>query len=332
MPDGLPLLIIVIVAALAFDFINGFHDTANAIATSVSTRVLSPRVAILMASVLNFLGAWVIGTAVAETIGTGIVRPESVTQTTVLAALLGAIFWNLLTWYLGLPSSSSHALIGGLAGAAVESGGLGVLNLAGLARIFTSLLTSPVAGVLAGLFLMVALMWVFRRESLSAVNGYFRYLQVVSAAFMAFSHGSNDAQKTMGIITLALVTFGFLGTFHVPWWVVFISAAAMGLGTAVGGWNIIKTVGVRLVKLQPVNGFAAETSAALIIQLATHVGLPVSTTHVIASSIMGVGASKRFSAVRWGVAGNIAMAWILTLPVAAALGWLFRFALGLFGA
>lgn len=332
MPSGLPLLIVIIVVALSFDFVNGFHDSANAIATSVSTRVLSPRVAIAMAATLNFLGAWVIGTAVAETIGTGIVRPESITQVTVLAALLGAIVWNLFTWYLGLPSSSSHALVAGIAGAAVQGGGVGVLNLAGLLRIFASLLTSPLLGLAVGFALMVGLMWAFRRQSLSAVNGYFRYLQVVSAAFMAFSHGSNDAQKTMGVITLSLVSFGFLGSFHVPWWVILLSAAAMGIGTAFGGWNIIKTVGVRLVKLQPVHGFAAETSAALIIQIATHVGLPVSTTHVIAASIMGVGASKRFSAVRWGVAGNIALAWVMTLPVAAALGWLFRFAFGLIGA
>lgn len=331
MLSGLALLVIIIIAALAFDFINGFHDTANAIATVVSTRVLSPRVAIFMAASLNFLGAWLIGTAVAETIGTGIVMQEAVTQATILAALLGAIVWNLFTWYLGLPSSSSHALIGGLAGAAMQSGGVGVLNIAGLMRIFGSLLTSPLAGIVAGFALMVGLMWVFRRQSLNAVNGYFRHLQVVSAAFMAFSHGSNDAQKTMGIITLTLVTFGYLGTFHVPWWVVLMSATAMALGTAIGGWNIIKTIGLRLVKLQPVNGFAAETAAALIIQGATHIGLPVSTTHVISSSIMGVGASKRFSAVRWGVAGNIALAWILTLPVTATLGWLFRLGLRMLG-
>jgi PiT family inorganic phosphate transporter len=245
--------------------------------------------------------------------------------------LISAIIWNLFSWYLALPSSSSHALIGALVGAAIQGSGMAVLNLGGLAKIIGSLLTSPVLGIVIGFAFMVALFWIFRRQSLSAVNGKFRYLQIASAAFMAFSHGSNDAQKTMGVITLALVTTGVQSSFHVPTWVILLSAVAMAAGTAIGGWNIIKTIGLRLVTLQPVNGFAAETAAAAIIQMATHVGLPVSTTHVISTSIMGVGASKRFSAVRWGVAGNIVLAWVFTLPVTAALGWIIRFGFSVFG-
>lgn len=323
MLSPLALLVLVIVLSLAFDFINGFHDTANAIATSVSTRVLPPSIAIIMAASLNFFGAFV-GTAVAKTIGQGIVEPTAVTQETVAAALLGAIAWNLITWYLGLPTSSSHALIAGIIGAAVEAGGLVVLNPSGLITIFTSLLISPIFGLLFGFIIMVALMWIFKASSQSQVNSYFRSLQVASAAFMAFSHGSNDAQKTMGIMTMSLVSFGALETFEVPLWVMFFAAIAMGIGTAVGGWRIIRTLGVRLVSLMPVNGFAAETSAALVIQFATHFGAPVSTTHVISSSIMGVGASRRLSAVRWGVAGNIVLAWVLTLPITALFAYFFR--------
>ncbi|MBI2955649.1 MAG: inorganic phosphate transporter [Chloroflexi bacterium] len=330
MLDPLALLVLVVILALAFDFINGFHDTANAIATSVSTRVLPPAVAIVMASSLNFVGAFV-GTAVAKTIGTGIVAPEAVTQQTVAAALLGAIVWNLITWYFGVPTSSSHALIAAIIGSSIAGSGLGVFNPEGLSTIFGSLFLSPIAGLIFGFLIMVLLMWLFRRSSQSQVNGYFRHLQVLSAAFVAFSHGSNDAQKTMGIITMALVSYGALPTFEVPLWVMSVAALAMGLGTAAGGWKIIKTLGVRLVSLMPVNGFAAETSSALVIQLATHFGAPVSTTHVISSSIMGVGASRRFSAVRWGVAGNIVLAWFLTLPLAALFAFLFRLAFRLIG-
>ncbi len=328
MLNPLALLVLVVILALAFDFTNGFHDTANAIATSISTRVLSPLAAILMSSVLNFVGAFV-GTAVATTIGKGIIDPAAVTQQTVAAALLGAISWNLITWYFGIPTSSSHALIAAIIGSAVEASGFGVFNPAGLTTIFVSLLFSPIAGLIFGFVIMIALMWIFRRSSQSQVNGYFRHLQVLSAAFMAFSHGSNDAQKTMGVMTMALVSYGSLSTFQVPVWVIFIAAFSMALGTAAGGWKIIKTLGIRLVSLAPVNGFAAESAAALVIQISTHFGAPVSTTHVISSSIMGVGASRRFSAVRWGVAGNILLAWVLTLPVAALLAFAFRFLLGL---
>jgi inorganic phosphate transporter, PiT family len=324
----LPLLVLVLVLAVVFDFSNGFHDTANAIATSISTRVLSPVAAISMAAVLNFVGAFV-GTAVAQTIGTGIVEPSAVTQATVAAALLGAITWNLITWQYGIPTSSSHALIAGVIGAAIQASGTSVLNPAGLTTIFLSLLISPVAGLAFGFLIMVALMWVFRRSSQSQVNGYFRHFQVLSAAFMAFSHGSNDAQKTMGVITMSLVSYGALQSFQVPVWVIFLAAISMAAGTAVGGWKIIRTLGVRLVSLMPVSGFAAETGAALVIQVATHFGAPVSTTHVISSSIMGVGASRRFSAVRWGVAGNIVLAWVLTLPLTALFAFAYRFLLGI---
>ncbi|MCL5257412.1 MAG: inorganic phosphate transporter [Chloroflexi bacterium] len=310
------LLIVVFVWAVAFDFINGFHDTANAIATVVSTRVLPPAAAILMAAALNFLGAFT-GTAVAATIGKGIVDPKAVTQIVVLAALTGAIVWNLITWYSGIPSSSSHALIGGLAGAATVAVGFGTLNWEGLGTIILILLVSPFAGLAAGYVVMLGVSWIFHNASSGRVNRYFRRLQLLSAAFMAFSHGSNDATKTMGIMTMALVSFGALSTFQVPWWVITISALAMALGTAAGGWRIIRTMGTRIISLQPVHGFAAETGAAVIIQVATHFGMPLSTTHVIASSIMGVGASKRFSAVRWGIVGSMFVAWLLTIPASA---------------
>jgi len=319
--------IAVVVAAVIFDFINGFHDTANAIATSVSTRVLTPMRAVVMAAVLNFVGA-LISTKVAKTVGEGIVAPGAVTQTVILAALFGAIAWNLITWYRGIPSSSSHALVGGLIGAAVAyHGGFDILNVSGLVYIFSSLLISPVIGFVFGLTLMVALYWTFRSAVPARLNGHFRRLQLLSAAFMAFSHGTNDAQKSMGIITMALVTGGYLGSFDVPWWVKLACAVAMGLGTAFGGWKIIHTMGMRIIRLQPIHGFAAETSSALVIQTASHFGLPVSTTHVISSAIMGVGASKRLSAVRWGVAGNIIFAWVVTPPVSAVLGALAYYAI-----
>ena len=311
------LLIVVFIAAMVFNFTNGFHDTANAIATVVSTRVLTPAAAITMAAVLNFAGSFA-GTAVAATIGKGIVDPSSVTQLLVLAALLGAIAWNLITWYLGIPSSSSHALIGGIVGATLVSVGFGAMNWAGLSKIILILLVSPLAGLAGGYLVMLLVSWLFRRASAARVNRYFRRLQLVSSALMAFSHGSNDATKTMGIMTMALVSYGSLKTFEIPLWVIVLSAVGMALGTAGGGWRIIRTLGSKIITLQPVHGFAAETAAAIVIQVATHFGSPLSTTHVIASSIMGVGASKRFSAVRWGVAGNMVVAWVLTIPAAAA--------------
>ncbi|MBU0609480.1 MAG: inorganic phosphate transporter [Armatimonadetes bacterium] len=330
MPD--PFLVIIVLAALSFDFINGFHDTANAIATSVLTRALTIPRAIVMAAILNFAGAFV-SESVAGTIGKGIVDPTAVTHGVVLAALLGAIIWNIITWYYGLPSSSSHALIGGVVGAALLSqftwtqhdGSLtwnlhyGAFQPAGLEKIFLALVLSPLIGYVGGLVLMIGLMWVFRRAAAWKLNKYFRFFQVFSAAFMAFSHGGNDAQKSMGIITMALVAAGALQSFHIPIWVKISCAAAMALGTALGGWRIIKTIGRKVMHLMPIHGFASETAAAIVIQMATHVGAPVSTTHVISSSIMGVGSSRRLSSVRWKIAANIVTAWIFTIPAAAAL-------------
>ena len=325
MPEGFSLLLItVIVLAVAFDYINGFHDTANAIATSVSTRALRPSHAILMSATANFVGA-LTGTAVAKTIASGIATTPSghEGQVVIAAALVGAIFWNLLTWRLGIPSSSSHALIGGLIGAAIAASGLTSLNGPGITeKVIVPLVASPILGVVIGFFFMVLLLNVFRRAHPRKLNDRFRRLQVVSAAYMAFSHGSNDAQKTMGIITLALVAGGILSEPEVPLVVILMAATAISLGTAAGGWRIIKTMGQKVVKLDPVHGFAAETTAATIIIGASHFGMPVSTTHVISSAIMGVGASDRFSAVRWGVAGNIVMAWILTIPASGAVAWL----------
>ncbi len=325
MPDGFGLLIIVVLLlSVGFDYINGFHDTANAIATSVSTRALRPSHAILMSAAANFLGA-LTGTAVAKTIASGIATtpPGDEGQIVVAAALVGAITWNLITWRLGIPSSSSHALIGGLIGSAIAASGVSSLNGPGIFdKVIFPLLASPVLGVFIGFGLMVVLLNVFRRAHPKRINDRFRRLQVISAAFMAFSHGSNDAQKTMGIITLALVTGGFLAEPVVPLWVILLAATAISFGTAAGGWRIIKTMGQRVVKLDPVHGFAAETTAATIILGASHFGMPVSTTHVISSAIIGVGSSDRLSAVRWGVAGNIVVAWVLTIPASGAVAWL----------
>ncbi|MCX5717619.1 MAG: inorganic phosphate transporter [Nitrospirae bacterium] len=320
MHDTFFLLICVIVLATVFDFINGFHDTANAIATSVSTRVLSPKVAVAMAAVLNMVGA-LSGTAVARTVGAGLVETASVTQVTVISALLAAIIWDIITWYFGLPTSSSHAILSSLVGAAIATAGTEVIIQKGVYKILLGLVFSPLIALALGFLLMLFLMWIFKRSAPSLVSRLFNRLQIVSAAYMAFSHGSNDAQKTMGIITMALVSYKGLSDFHVPFWVIALCAVSMALGTAVGGWRIIKTLGVRLVHLRPINGFAAEASAATIIEIASRIGLPLSTTHIISSTIMGVGASKRLSAVRWGVGGNIIMAWLLTLPVCGVLAW-----------
>jgi PiT family inorganic phosphate transporter len=321
MADGLWIIVAVVLIALAFDYINGMHDAANAIATVVSTRVLSPRVAILMAAALNFGGAF-LSTAVANTIGKGIVDPALVTNGIVAAALLGAIFWNLLTWYFGIPSSSSHALIGGVVGGVASYYGFGVLNPAGLMKILKALILSPLFGLAGGFIIMVLIMWIFRRARAGFVNHTFKVLQIGSAGFMAISHGSNDAQKIMGVIAMALFGAGYIDNFHIPFWVVFSCATAMAVGTATGGWRIIKTMGNKMIKLQPVNGFAAETAASIVILGATHFGTPVSTTHVISSSIMGVGTAKRASAVRWGVAGNMAVAWVLTIPASGLVAYL----------
>jgi len=311
------LIILVIILALVFDFINGFHDTANAIATSVSTRVLSPSQAILMAALLNFVGA-LISTRVAATIGKGIVSPQLISNEVLIAGLSGAIIWNLFTWYYGLPSSSSHALIGGVVGAVMASQGYEVLNWTGLVeKIFLPLITSPLIGFAIAYGLMHVIFILVGNLAPRTVNKHFSRLQVVSAAFMAFSHGSNDAQKSMGIITAALLSAGIISTFEVPYWVVLACATAMALGTSMGGWRIIKTMGSRIIRIEPVHGFAAETSAAFVIIGASLLGQPVSTTHVISASIMGVGATKRMSAVRWTVARSIVNAWILTAPLSA---------------
>jgi PiT family inorganic phosphate transporter len=320
MHDTYFLLVLVIILATVFDFINGFHDTANAIATSVSTRVLSPKIAVSMAAVLNMVGA-LSGTAVAKMVGAGLVTSAGITQVTVVSALLSAIIWDLFTWFFGLPTSSSHAILSGLVGAAVATAGTGIIMTGGVYKILAGLIFSPIVGLILGYLLMAFLTWIFRRSSPATVTKTFNRLQIVSAAYMAFSHGSNDAQKTMGIITMALVSYYKLPHFDIPLWVIGLCATAMALGTAIGGWRVIKTLGVRLVNLRPINGFAAEASAATIIEFASRIGLPLSTTHVISSTVMGVGASKRLSAVRWGVGSNILAAWIFTLPACAALAW-----------
>ncbi len=309
-------LVAVLALAVIFDYINGFHDTANAIATSVSTRALKPQYAIVMSAIANFVGA-LTGTAVAATISSGLVDTRVESQTMVAAALVGAIAWNLLTWLLGIPSSSSHALIGGLLGAAAVAAGVGSWQIDGIVgKVLVPLVSSPILGFLIGFALMVLLINLFRRAHPRLMNERFRKLQVLSAAYMAFSHGSNDAQKTMGIMTLALVNAGVTSDIHPPLWVILLAATAISMGTAVGGWRIIRTMGSRVVKLDPVHGFAAETTAATIIFGASHFGMPVSTTHVISTAIMGVGSTGRLSAVRWGVARSIVIAWVLTIPAA----------------
>jgi len=310
------LLIAIIALALVFDYTNGFHDTANAIATSVSTRALSPRTAVLMAAILNMVGA-LVSTSVAKTVGEGLVDTDLVSLEVVLAALVGAVFWNFATWYFGIPSSSSQALFGGLIGAMIASAGVeGVIWSGVFEKIILPMIGSPVIGFLTAWLLMTGLIWLVRKRQQAPVNLWFRRLQPISAGFMAFSHGANDAQKTMGIITLALFASGKLETFEIPLWVTIVCALAMALGTYSGGWRIIHTLGSKVIKLDPIHGFAAETAAASVIQVATHFGFPVSTTHTITAAIMGVGSTQRLSAVRWGVAGNIITAWILTLPAA----------------
>jgi PiT family inorganic phosphate transporter len=322
MPEtSILMLLLVIAAALIFDYVNGFHDTANAIATCVSTRALSVKSAIVMAAVLNFAGAMV-STKVAATIGKGIVDGKDVTQMVVLAGIIGAIVWDLITWYYGLPSSSSHAIIGGLIGAAVAHAGAAVLHWAGLKKIILALVLSPIVGTIFGFLFMLLIFWLFRNKSPGPLNKGFRHLQVLSAAVMAFSHGTADAQKSMGVITMALLSFGAIPEFAVPMWVKLSCAAAMGLGTAAGGWRIIKTVGKDFVKLQPVHGFCVETASAGVILGASSIGMPVSTTHVITSTILGVGLSKRLTAVNWNVAYRILWAWILTIPASAIVAFI----------
>ncbi|HWI65337.1 MAG TPA: inorganic phosphate transporter [Symbiobacteriaceae bacterium] len=313
------LAVFVVILAVLFDFINGFHDTANAIATVVSTRVLTPRQAIFMAAGLNVLGAFT-STSVAIGIAKGIVWPEAVTLDVLIGGLVGAIVWNLATWYFGIPSSSSHALVGGVAGAALASGGMAVINAGGFAKILASFVLSPLSGSLVALLLIGLVHRIAGTWSPAVVSKRFSKLQILSAAAMAFSHGSNDAQKSMGIIASALFAAGLIPTLHVPQWVVLIAATAMGLGTASGGWRIIKTMGHKMVKLNPLAGFVAETSAALVIETATHLALPVSTTHVITSTIVGTGLSKGKKAVNWTIIQNIGWAMLLTIPASALVG------------
>jgi inorganic phosphate transporter, PiT family len=316
------LLAAVIAVALFFDFTNGFHDTANAIATSVSTRALSPRLAVLFAAVLNFAGAFV-SVEVAATVAKGIVVPEAITLEVVLAGLVGAITWDLITWYLGLPTSSSHALIGGVAGSALAASGTDIVQWNGiLEKVLIPSLVAPFLGIIGAFTIILAIFWIIRRQAPGLVNRIFRRLQIVSAGFVAFTHGTNDAQKTMGIMALALVASGHLAPDfdRPPLWVIISAAAAMGAGTYAGGWRIIRTLGQRVAKLEPPQGFAAETATAAILWLTARYGLPVSTTHTISGSVLGAGAIRGFSAVRWGVAGNILVAWILTLPMAALIG------------
>ena len=317
MPD---ILIIIIFLAVLFDIANGWHDCANAIATVVSTKVLSPGTAVAIAAFMNILGAF-LTTAVAKTIGTGIVDPAGITDQVIIAALLSAIIWNFITILMGLPVSSSHALVGGLIGAAAAHGGISILNGSGITKIFLSLLISPLLGFVIGYGFMKAILYFFGHLAPGTISKYFGRLQIVSSSFMAFGHGSNDAQKAMGIITMALFAAGKIKTLDVPTWVVLTCALAMGFGTIFGGWKIIKTLGHKMLKLEPIHGFAAETSSAAIILVSSHWGLPVSTTHVVSTAILGVGATKRLSAVRWGIAGKIVMAWVLTLPFCIAAAW-----------
>ena len=327
--DPTLILVLVVVLALLFDFSNGWHDSANAIATVVSTHVLSPGQAVMLAAILNVAGAFM-STAVAKMIGGGIVEPTLINQYTVISALLGAISWNLFTLMLGLPTSSSHALIGGIIGGALAQSGWTSIKLSGLRAVLEALLFSPLMGFILGYLFILAVYWAVFRVPRGLANRSFRRLQLLSASLMAFSHGANDAQKAMGIVTLALVSAGQLDHMIVPTWVILSCAVAMGLGTAAGGWRIIRTLGMRIIKMEPVHGFAAETRAALILLGTAHFGMPVSTTHTITSSIMGVGAVTPLSAVKWGVSLRIIYAWIFTLPGAGLVAYGVNLALQLF--
>jgi PiT family inorganic phosphate transporter len=331
MDTTLLLIIFVIVLALTFDLINGFHDTANTIATSVSTRALNPRLAIVLAATMNFIGALTF-VGVAKTVSKDIVDPFQLENglVVVLAGLLSAIIWNLITWYYGIPSSSSHAIIGSIAGAAISSAGFSVINESGLLKIFQALIISPIVALAVGFTIMSLFALIFKNFNLSKTNRGFRIFQIVTAAAQSYAHGTNDAQKAMGIITMALIAGGFQATHDIPLWVRFSAALAMGIGTSLGGWRIIKTVGNKIMKLQPVNGAAADLSSALIIFSFTVLHLPVSTTHVISSSIMGVGAAKRLKGVKWGVAQRIVLTWIITLPISALLAGLIYQLMALF--
>jgi PiT family inorganic phosphate transporter len=314
------ILVVLVLLALAFDFMNGFHDAANSIATIVSTRVLRPQYAVIWAAFFNFIAFLFFGLHVANTVGKGIIDPVVADHVVVFGALIGAIAWNAITWWFGIPSSSSHALIGGLAGAAIAKAGFGALVGSGFLKTALAIVASPMLGLLLGAVLMVAVSWIARRQTPRRVDRWFRRLQLVSAGLYSLGHGGNDAQKTMGIIAMLLFSAGMTGpTFDVPFWVVISCQAAMGLGTLFGGWRIVKTMGMRITKLQPVGGFCAETGGAITLFTATALGIPVSTTHTITGAIVGVGSVRNASAVRWGVAGNIVLAWVLTIPCSAAI-------------
>ncbi len=310
-------IVIIIAIALIFDFTNGMHDAANSVSTIVSTRVLSPKQAVIWAAFFNFVAYLIFRTAVATTIGNGMIDITTVTPAVIFAGLLGAICWNMITWYFGLPSSSSHALIGGYAGAAIVHAGFGVIIIGGWYKTLAFIALAPIIGIILGYILKIITSWLIRKQSLASVNKWSRVLQLFSAAAYSLGHGGNDAQKTMGIITSLLVVGGVISTFQVPLWVVLSAHTAIALGTVSGGWRIIKTMGQKITRLTPIDGFAAETSAAASIFLATHLGVPVSTTHVITGAISGVGSANRLSAVRWSVTLNIVVAWVITIPAAA---------------
>jgi PiT family inorganic phosphate transporter len=332
MDSQLAIVVLLVGMALVFDYINGFHDAANSIATIVSTRVLSPGKAVIWAAFFNFIAAFGFGTAVARTVGSGMIDLEVVSFAVIGAGLLGAIVWDLVTWYYGLPTSSSHALFGGYAGAAIAKAGFGSIIAAGWTKTLIFIVVAPLIGLVVGLSLMTAFAWGFRRTTPARVDKLFRKLQLLSAAGFSLMHGANDAQKTMGIIAGVLFTAGYLTEFTIPFWVVIAAHLAIGLGTLSGGWRIIHTMGSKITKLQPVGGFAAETSAAAAILIATQTGVPVSTTHAITGAIVGVGATRRLSAVRWGVARRIVWAWVLTIPAAASVGAVTYWTLAFLGA
>jgi PiT family inorganic phosphate transporter len=328
----LPIVVLLILVALAFDFINGFHDAANSIATVVSTRVLSPGKAVAWAAFFNFVAAFGFGTAVATTIGKGMIDVSVITFAVVFAGLVGAILWDLITWYFGLPTSSSHALMGGYAGAAVARAGWGVVIVSGWTKTLLFIVLSPLIGLVAGLGLMTAITWIMRGHTPGSVDRWFRRLQLISAGAFSLSHGTNDAQKTMGIVTGLLLAAGYIQVFTVPIWVILAAHAAIALGTLAGGWRIIHTMGSKITKLRPVGGFAAETGAAIAVFTATYLGVGVSTTHAITGAIVGVGSTRRLSAVRWGIAGQIVWAWVLTIPAAFGIAAATYFLLRLSGA
>ncbi|MCJ7426149.1 MAG: inorganic phosphate transporter [Dehalococcoidales bacterium] len=329
---SLLFLIVIIIIALAFDFTNGMHDAANSIATVVSTRVLSPRLAVIWAAFFNFIAFLIFGTGVATTIGNGMINIETITPTVILAGLIGAICWNLITWYFGLPSSSSHALIGGYAGAAIVNGGFGVIIASGWYKTLIFIVLAPAIGLVLGYFLKIITTWIIYllKQRPAAVDRWSRILQLFSAAAFSLGHGGNDAQKTMGIITSLLFAGGLISSFQVPLWVVLSAHGAIALGTLSGGWRIVKTMGQRITKLRPIDGFCAETAAASSIFLSTHMGIPVSTTHVITGAISGVGSANRLSAVRWNVTLRIVWAWLFTIPAAGVISGLIYFLISLF--